>query len=129
MFRRIASFWLGFFAAVVGYAIVNVYALDYYEPHWGRSISLQVSIWLAAILALIGVAGFAAGLRVFRAAPTLRLSAAAGIAAAAGSLLVAAIVDRTMGGYLSREFISVSSVFVFSLLSVSLFRAKRNASA
>jgi hypothetical protein len=101
VFGSIALFWLGVFVAVATWAAASVYGFDYYEPNWGRGISLQVSLWIAAVLAAIGAVGFAVGLRLFGGATSKPVAFGAGIAVGVVLLLTTLVEDRivsTTGG-------------------------------
>ena len=70
LFARIAQFWLGSFAAEFVVSVVAIYAFDFYEPGYGTGISLQVSTWVAMLVAAISATGFGIGMKVFGKKPT-----------------------------------------------------------
>jgi hypothetical protein len=128
MIGGIASFSLGILAAVVLYAAASIYGFDYYEPHWGRGISLQVSIWIAAVLAVIGAIGFAVGARVFRATPTRGLGLVAGIVVAGCLFALTTFQDRVVSTTEGRQLLAGGVVLALSFVAALAFRSKRGAS-
>ena len=111
---RIAFFALGILAAVALCAGASIYGFDYYEPHWGRGISFQVSLWIGIVLAVVGAIGFAVGVRVFHAAPTRLLAFAAGVLVAGVSFVSTTVADRVASATGTRQLILAGIVLALS---------------
>jgi hypothetical protein len=129
MVRGIAFFSLGILGAVAVYAAASIYGFDYFEPHWGRGISLQVSLWIAVVLAAIGAVDFAVGARMVRATPSRSLALVAGLLVAVVMLGLTALLDPVVATTGGRQLLTAGVVFVLSLVAALLFRSKRGASA
>ncbi|MDJ0927518.1 MAG: hypothetical protein QNJ73_07680 [Gammaproteobacteria bacterium] len=128
MIGSIAFFWLGILASVALYAGASIYGFDYYEPNWGRGISLQVSFWIAGVLATIGAIGFALGGYLFRAAPTKPSAFVAGVMVAVALFLVTRFQDQVVSTTGGRQLLAASVIWVLSLMAAIPFRSGRDAS-
>jgi hypothetical protein len=129
MIGSIAFFSLGILVAVAIYATASIYGFDYYEPNWGRGISLQVSLSIAALLAAIGAIGFAVGARIVRATPSRSPALLAGVLVAGALLGFATLQDRVVATTGGRQLLAAGVIFVLSFVAALPFRSKRGASA
>jgi hypothetical protein len=126
MLTRIALFWLGLSIAITIFAVVSIYGFNYFEPRWGRGISLQVSMVIAGIVGVIGAGGFAVGLRFFGSTPPRAVSLAMGAGVAIALLLVGLVQDSLVSTISGRQLLVCVAAFALSLLAAWSLRRKRS---